>query len=162
MDTNGIWIVDSCLVFLMLQHSLRFTNIFSWEKKGKFNYPCSQFCADIRFDIKLGDSFHVNHTINNGSKFRSYGMYSLTKVWYQICYQIWCQIWYQHKTDYMDRASDLLSPPGALTFLSWSNAHNCIVIRLSACGSLACLHACLIGTKYLCKELNFIIIITFN
>ena len=43
-------------------------------------YPCSQFCDDIifdirfdnRFDIKLGDSFHDNHTMNNGSKFRSY------------------------------------------------------------------------------------------
>ena len=35
-------------------------------------YPFSQFCADIKFDIrsdnifdiKLGDSLHVNHTIN--------------------------------------------------------------------------------------------------
>ena len=35
------------------------------------HYPCSQFCADVkfdirsdnRFDIKVGDSFHVNHTI---------------------------------------------------------------------------------------------------
>ena len=34
-------------------------------------YPCSQFCADVkfdirfdnRFDVKLGDSFHVSHTI---------------------------------------------------------------------------------------------------
>ena len=39
---------------------------------------CSQFCADvkfdIRFDIKLGDSFHVNNTINFGIKLRSYGI----------------------------------------------------------------------------------------
>ena len=35
-------------------------------------YPCSQFCADIkfdnRFDIKLGGSLHVNNTINVGTK----------------------------------------------------------------------------------------------
>ena len=41
-------------------------------------YPCSRFCADIRFDnrfdVKLGDSFHVNHTIHFGSKLRSYGI----------------------------------------------------------------------------------------
>ena len=41
-------------------------------------YPCSQFCADVkfdnRFDIELGDSFHVNHTINFGIKLRSYGI----------------------------------------------------------------------------------------
>ena len=44
-------------------------------------YPCSQFCADIKFDIrsdnifdiKLGDSLHVNHTINFVIKLRSYG-----------------------------------------------------------------------------------------
>ena len=41
-------------------------------------YPCSQFCSDIkfdnRFDIKLGDSFHVIHTINFGIKLGSYGI----------------------------------------------------------------------------------------
>ena len=45
-------------------------------------YPCSQFCADVkfdirfdnRFDVKLGDSFHANHTINFGTKLRSYGI----------------------------------------------------------------------------------------
>ena len=45
-------------------------------------YPCSQFCADIkfnirfdnRFDIKLGDTFHAKHTIHFGSKLRSYGI----------------------------------------------------------------------------------------
>ena len=39
-------------------------------------YPCSQFCADVkfdirfdnRFDIKLGNSFNVNHTIDFGTK----------------------------------------------------------------------------------------------
>ena len=61
-------------------------------------YPCSQFCADIkfdnRFDIKLGDSFHVNHTVHFGSKLRSYGKVqhgSYSKVWNQIWYQIWYQ-----------------------------------------------------------------------
>ena len=45
-------------------------------------YPCSQFCADVkfditsdnRFDIKVGDCFQVNHTINYGTKLRSYGI----------------------------------------------------------------------------------------
>ena len=41
-------------------------------------YPCSQFCSDIkfdnRFDIKLGDSFHVIHTIKFGIKLGSYGI----------------------------------------------------------------------------------------
>ena len=40
-----------------------------WLFEGRLMpYPCSQFCAGIRFDnrfgIKLGDSFHVNHTID--------------------------------------------------------------------------------------------------
>ena len=38
-------------------------------------YPCSQFYAEVkfairidnRFDIKLWNSFHVNHTINFGT-----------------------------------------------------------------------------------------------
>ena len=46
-------------------------------------YPCSQFCADIEFDIrfdnrfgiKVGDSFHVIHTINFVGKYMIYGMY---------------------------------------------------------------------------------------
>ena len=45
-------------------------------------YPCSHFYADVkfdirfdnRFDIKLGDSFHVNYTINFDTKLRSYGI----------------------------------------------------------------------------------------
>ena len=41
-------------------------------------YPCSQFCADvkfdIRFDIKLWNSFHVNHIINFVTKIKIYGM----------------------------------------------------------------------------------------
>ena len=44
-------------------------------------YPCSGFCADIRFDnrfgIKLGDSFHVNHTINFVTKYMIYGIVCL-------------------------------------------------------------------------------------
>ena len=43
-------------------------------------YPCSQFCGDFKFDIrfyirsdiKLGDSVHVNHTINFVIKLISY------------------------------------------------------------------------------------------
>ena len=38
----------------------------------------AQFCSDIKFDnrfgIKLGDSFHVNHTINFVAKIKIYGM----------------------------------------------------------------------------------------
>ena len=41
-------------------------------------YPCSQFCADIEFDnrfgIKVGDSFHVIHTINFVGKYMIYGI----------------------------------------------------------------------------------------
>ena len=50
-------------------------------KNSIMPYPFSQFCADIKFDIrsdnifdiKLGDSLHVNHTINFVIKLRSYG-----------------------------------------------------------------------------------------
>ena len=41
-------------------------------------YPCSWFYADvkfdIRFDIKLWNSFHVNHIINFVTKYMIYGI----------------------------------------------------------------------------------------
>ena len=60
-------------------------NIFKMYVNSFFNlmpYPCSRFCADIKFDIRfdnrfgirLVDSFHVNHTINFVTKSMIYGI----------------------------------------------------------------------------------------
>ena len=76
--------ICTVLVFCFKNHSKLMSEkkVFVIEKNlwnsGLMPYPCSQFCADINFDnrfnIKLRDSFHVNHTINFGSKLRSYGI----------------------------------------------------------------------------------------
>ena len=73
-------------------------------------YPCSRFYADIRFDnrfdIKLWNSIHVNHTIKFVTKLRFmvwFNMEAIPKSDIKSVIKIDIKF-DQHKTDYMDRA----------------------------------------------------------